>query len=143
MSGSHVRNLALTIAVLTLMASGASPQQQEPPKKVPDTSTQVPGAQLFLSYCAPCHGKDAKGNGPSAKALIVSPPDLTTLAKRNNGTFPAEHFANVLKHGINVPAHGSAEMPIWGSTFVDAKTHQLVTMRVNDLIHYLESVQAK
>lgn len=141
---SSVCQLALATAILALTLSGAAPQQQQEPNKKPaDTSTQISGGQLFLSYCAPCHGKDAKGNGPSARALTVSPPDLTILAKRNNGTFPAEHFASVLKHGINVPAHGSAEMPIWGSTFVDAKTHQLVTMRVNDLIHYLESIQAK
>jgi mono/diheme cytochrome c family protein len=143
MIGSGVNDLILAMAILTFAAPVAAHQQQEPPKKVGNTSIQIPGGQLFLSYCAPCHGKDAKGNGPSAPALTVSPPDLTTLSKRNNGKFPADYFASVLKNGINVPAHGSAEMPIWGSTFADAKTHRIVAMRVSDLIHYLESIQAK
>jgi hypothetical protein len=40
-------------------------------------------------------------------------------------------------------ATGTAEMPIWGSTFADIKTHRVVTMRVADMIRYLESIQAK
>ena len=48
-----------------------------------------------------------------------------------------------LKNGVEVPAHGTAEMPIWGSTFADIKTHRVVTMRVTELIQYLESVQTK
>jgi hypothetical protein len=78
-----------------------------------------------------------------AAVLKVPPPDLTTLTKRNNGKLPADHIASVLKNGVNVPAHGTAEMPIWGSTFADIKTHRVVTMRVTDMVRYLESIQAK
>jgi hypothetical protein len=78
-----------------------------------------------------------------AAVLKVPPPDLTTLSKRNNGKFPADHVATVLKNGVDVPAHGTVEMPIWGSTFADIKTHRVVTMRVTELIQYLESVQTK
>jgi hypothetical protein len=78
-----------------------------------------------------------------AAVLKVAPPDLTTLSRRNNGNFPAGHVASVLKNGVDVPAHGTVEMPIWGSTFADIKTHRVVTMRVADLIRYLESLQTK
>jgi mono/diheme cytochrome c family protein len=137
------RNLVMAIATFTFTAPVVAPQQQERPKEVANTSNQISGGQIFLSYCAPCHGKDAKGNGPAAAALTVSPPDLTTLSKRNKGKFPADYFASVLKNGVDVPAHGSAEMPIWGSTFADAKTHRIVTIRINDVVQYLESLQAK
>ena len=43
------------------------------------------GKEMFTSYCASCHGKDAKGNGPAANALKQLPADLTTLATRNGG----------------------------------------------------------
>ncbi|RMF84868.1 MAG: cytochrome c [Nitrospinota bacterium] len=34
------------------------------------------GKRLFAIYCALCHGKDARGNGPVAKKF-VPPPNLT------------------------------------------------------------------
>jgi mono/diheme cytochrome c family protein len=40
---------------------------------------------MFRSYCAVCHGLDAKGSGPAAPALKMEPADLTTLAKENQG----------------------------------------------------------
>ena len=57
---------------------------QEPAKKiehatVPATSP-ASGQEMFMSYCAPCHGKEGKGNGPAAGALKISPIDLTALA---------------------------------------------------------------
>ena len=140
---SVTRNLVLSMAVLALTASVARGQEKQPPKKAANVPIELSGRQIFTSYCAPCHGKDAKGGGPIAPSLTVPPPDLTTLSKRNNGKFPMDHFTTVLKNGVNVPAHGSAEMPIWGSTFADANTQRIVTIRVNDLIQYLESLQAK
>jgi mono/diheme cytochrome c family protein len=42
----------------------------------------------YLSSCANCHGEDGKGKGPFSETLKTPPPDLTTLAKKNNGVFP-------------------------------------------------------
>ena len=36
----------------------------------------------FLSSCGACHGSDAKGKGPIADQLKVTPADLTQLAKK-------------------------------------------------------------
>ena len=143
MFSSVARNLVLSIAFLSLTVPIATAQEQQPSKKAANVPIELSGEQIFKSYCAPCHGKDAKGSGPMAPALKVPPPDLTTLAKRNNGKFPADYFSTVLKSGENLPAHGSSEMPIWGSTFADANTQRIVTIRVNDLTQYLESLQAK
>ena len=40
------------------------------------------GKQMYVSYCAPCHGVDGKGNGPVAAALKKQPADLAVLSKK-------------------------------------------------------------
>jgi len=137
------RNLFLSMVLLPLMGPFGRASAQQAPRKTASAPIAPSGGELYKSYCATCHGIDAKGNGPMAAALEVPPPDLTTLSRRNSGKFPADHVATVVKNGVDVPAHGTAEMPIWGSTFADIKTHRVVTMRVTELIHYLESVQTK
>jgi mono/diheme cytochrome c family protein len=99
---------------------------------------------MFNSYCAPCHGKGGKGDGPAATALKVPPANLTQLAKKNNGKFPADHVATILRTGVS-GAHGSSDMPVWGPLFasVSGKDQSLVQMRISNLIHYLESLQEK
>jgi mono/diheme cytochrome c family protein len=141
---SVTRNLFLSIALVCLTSPiGTAGEQQAPKKTVSITAAELSGGEIFKSYCATCHGSDGKGKGPMAAVLKVPPPDLTTLSRHNNGKFPADHTASVLQHGVDVPAHGTAEMPIWGSTFADIKTHRVVTMRVTDMIRYLESIQTK
>jgi len=47
------------------------------------------GAEDFATYCAVCHGPGGKGDGALASTLDRRPADLTTLARRNGGEFPA------------------------------------------------------
>jgi mono/diheme cytochrome c family protein len=81
-----------------------------------DPSGSMPGAELYKSHCASCHGNDLKGNGPAPPPFRDVPPDLTTLAKRHGGQFPTAYFIDVLRNGVMVRAHGPAEMPTWGGT---------------------------
>jgi mono/diheme cytochrome c family protein len=104
---------------------------------------ELSGKEMFKTYCATCHGEDAKGHGPATAALKVAPPDLTQLAKRNHGTFPSAYVNNVIVHGVNTPAHGSASMPIWGAIFVGINDQRTIVVRVNRLCDYLETLQAK
>jgi len=61
-------------------------QSQTTIKKAPIQRTSATsGQEMFNTYCAACHGKDAKGNGPAGGALKVPPPDLTTLSQRHDG----------------------------------------------------------
>jgi mono/diheme cytochrome c family protein len=39
--------------------------------------TAPPGRQLFVRWCATCHGPDGRGNGPAAPSLIPRPRDFT------------------------------------------------------------------
>src|SRR4029077_11197925 len=103
--------------ILPTMGIGARPAQQSPQKTDQPSIKPGPpmsGQEIFKWYCAACHGKNAKGNGPAAPELKVPPPDLTILAKRNKGKFPADYVTRVLVNGAKSPAHGTAEMPTWG-----------------------------
>jgi mono/diheme cytochrome c family protein len=101
------------------------------------------GAEIFKWYCAACHGKDAKGNGPAASELKMPPPDLTLLSKRNGGKFPEDYVTDVLLNGAKAPAHGRAEMPVWGPLFAELNAKGRVTVRISDVVHYVESLQSK
>ena len=95
---------------------------------------------MFRSYCAPCHGTDAKGNGPAAKALSPKPANLTEFAKRRGGTFSAKDFEDKLQGMAMAPAHGSTQMPVWGPVFRQLGNEPI---RIANIRSYLESVQVK
>ncbi len=102
------------------------------------------GVDLFKEYCAVCHGNDAKGDGPAADALKKRPADLTQLARKNGGTFPELHVMNFIKGQDVVAAHGSRDMPIWGSIFSQMSSNpDLVQVRTYALLKYIEEMQAK
>ncbi len=140
-------SLILVAALLFSTASTMRAQEKEKTvKKTPIQSTSpASGEEMFKTYCAACHGKDAKGAGPASADLKTTPPDLTTLAKRHDGKFPEDYVSSVLRNGVKAPAHGSSEMPVWGPLFssVSGGDQAIVNMRISNLVRYLESVQAK
>jgi len=75
------------------------------------------GKGEFQSSCASCHGADARGKGPVSDQLRIAPPDLTMLARNNNGVFPADAVYKAIDGSKLPPAHGIREMPIWGDRF--------------------------
>ncbi len=77
------------------------------------------GKSEFLSSCAICHGLDGKGNGPLSSELKTAPPDLTVLAKKNNGFLPLRDIYDIIDGRNVIASHGSREMPIWGKQFSD------------------------
>ena len=124
-----------------------TPQASTPEiKHVPVTYTSPSsGKEMYTAYCASCHGTDGKGDGPAAPALKMPVTNLTTLAAKNGGTFPAAHIAAVIQGGAMTPAHGSKDMPVWGPIFMTIGGHSAaqVQLRVRNLTTYLESLQAK
>lgn len=105
----------------------------------------VSGPKLYQAYCAVCHGVDGKGNGPAAASLKTWPGDLTTIARRNGGTFPALHVAEAIGGERAIPAHGTRDMPIWGPVFRSlAHGHaDNAQLRMDNLVAYIESIQEK
>jgi hypothetical protein len=100
---------------------------------------------MYTNYCAPCHGADGRGYGPVASSLKAQPTDLTGLAKANHGKYPENHVVSVVKFGTNVPAHGSAEMPVWGPILgtISKVNPQEKQLRTANLSRYLETLQVK
>jgi mono/diheme cytochrome c family protein len=80
-----------------------------------DLNDNDPGRLAFESMCATCHGTNARGNGPSAKQLTVAPPDLTVLARQNNGVLPITTVYEIIDGRKVIESHGTREMPIWGA----------------------------
>ena len=108
-------------------------------------TTATSGMQMYINYCASCHGVDGRGNGPAAAALRIPPTDLTVLSKNNHGVFPETHIVTVLQYGAEFPSHGSAEMPVWGPIFgkMDTVNPQVKQLRISNLIRYLKTLQVK
>jgi len=100
------------------------------------------GAQLFRTYCASCHGARAKGDGPVAIAMKVPPPDLTLIATRNHGVFPAERVRQIVQ-GKGPAAHGERTMPVWGDVFARHVTGPPSDALVDALVRYLDGVQQR
>ena len=75
------------------------------------------GRTLYLRYCASCHGREGRGDGPVAPALCEKPPDLTQIAAVHGGVFPFEAVFEAIDGTRTVRAHGVSEMPIWGEVF--------------------------
>jgi len=136
------------LAALTLVTalSGQTATQPADPKNPNLVITSMVGRDLFEFYCSSCHGRDGKGAGHAAPALKVPPPDLTTLAQRNRGTFPADRVAASIKGEgrLRTPAHGSSDMPVWGPIFKGLDSRDAVNAaRIENLVKYIESIQAK
>jgi len=119
------------------------PTAQERPSLV---VTPLQGKDLFALYCASCHGREGKGDGPVSRALKTPAPDLTTISKRNQGKFPREHVVAIVTgtEKPETPAHGDQEMPVWGPVFRAIDAHdRLHGVRVANVVDYLESTQQK
>jgi mono/diheme cytochrome c family protein len=103
------------------------------------------GKRTFVKHCASCHGTAGKGGGPAAAALNPQPPDLTTLARRHNGKYPAGYVGALLKFGRSLAAHGSEDMPVWASRFreLDPVEDPTGQHHIDDVVAYLASLQAE
>ncbi len=105
-----IRLIRLTVVALglVLLAAGAA----------------ADGEQVFLFYCAQCHGTSGKGDGPNVtKYLPVSPRDFTDAKEMNKLT--DAHMAKVINEG-GPSVSKSAMMPAWNETLNDAEAAALV-----------------
>jgi mono/diheme cytochrome c family protein len=140
-----LKPIILVLAGVATFAICASAQATKPVKTVaPHLTTAISGKVLYGQYCAVCHGMDGRGDGPAAVALKQSPTDLTQLSRQNNGEFPEERFIKMMNGEVATAAHGSAEMPIWGTDFRNTTTNtNVVQDRIHALLNYVEELQAK
>ena len=135
---------ALLLATVFGLCIGgyAQPIRENPPLVI----DSLYGPDLFAFYCASCHGRDGKGSGPAAIALKRQLPDLTQIARHNGGIFPKRRVETFVTHGgaNPIPAHGTAEMPVWGPIFRSLDpSDSRVKVRIANLVAHIESIQAK
>lgn len=135
----RITNLVLSLIVVSIVAIA---QISERPAPI----HPIDGETVYRYYCAPCHGADGRGKGPVSEALRQPVPDLTTLSRRNNGTFPTERVKNTILFGDAklIPAHGSEQMPIWGPTFHEIEFDKdFGDVRLENVTSYIASLQRK
>ena len=89
--------------------------------------------------------------------LKWTPPDLTVLAKKNNGVFPVSAVYETIDGRKSVSAHGPRDMPIWGFRYLPSVqewlaqpsenlsgfTEFIIRSRILALIDYLNRIQEK
>lgn len=108
------------------------------------------GATLYSDYCAACHGASGKGDGDMAGVMTIASPNLTLLAKNNDGEFPMLKVIHTIDGRTGIRAHGGP-MPVFGRVFTshepgpgDPYGSVLEARgRVLSLAMYLESIQEK
>jgi mono/diheme cytochrome c family protein len=137
-------SLLLAVAVCSACAAA----REKPSIPAPDLLLVEVGAELFSTYCASCHGVDARGDGPAASALRTPPADLTRIAASSGGVFPESSIARLIDGRFDLPAHGSREMPIWGARLSDqipglATGDEVARGRIASLVEYLKSQQVE
>lgn len=135
----HARAL-LFLGAASFVASG---QEPVPPKL--DSAEATMGEVIYSRYCAACHGREGKGDGPVAPGLVRKPTDLTALASKNDGSFPYLKVAKAIDGRETSRAHGTPDMPVWGEVF--AKTTGTdapdVASAVRRITQYVWSLQKK
>jgi mono/diheme cytochrome c family protein len=131
----------------TFLALAVGAAQKKAPETAPERQVldSFKGPELFMAYCATCHGRDAKGAGPMAASLRIAPTDLTRIAARNGGKFPFLQVQRIISGEQQPPStHGTREMPVWGPIFSEVSWDQdLGRVRIYSLAMYLETIQVK
>ncbi|HEX3322328.1 MAG TPA: c-type cytochrome [Terriglobales bacterium] len=138
--------LGCAIVLAAALVAGAQEQSQKVVKHVPIKPTSAAsGEEMYNTYCAVCHAKDGKGNGPAAEALKVPPPDLTQLSKKNGGNYPSLKVSAIIRGEQSLPAHGTKDMPVWGALFWKmSQGHESeVQQRIANLNKHIEGMQQK
>lgn len=105
------------------------------------------GNNLYDEYCASCHGTVTE-EGAVSTTRATEAPDLTRLAERLGQPLPRETLASYIDGRRELSAHGTREMPVWGTRLYEDYPQTPGTEAVREgtvalIIDYLETIQAK
>jgi mono/diheme cytochrome c family protein len=132
--------VGIALVLVTACASTSKP---------PRNSRQLSGLELYQQLCSSCHGVAADGNGPVASLIKIDVPDLTRIAQRDGGEFPAEDVRRTIDGRWDRRAHGARDMPVWGwqlydsSSTGDAQERAVVDSMIDRLVDHLRSIQVE
>ncbi|MBI4382102.1 MAG: cytochrome c [candidate division NC10 bacterium] len=109
------RSAALILAALVVVGAAVFFVATRPPQ------LPVNGRELYVRYCASCHGMGGRGDGPASKAFRRRPSDLTRVRARYAGQYPIREVMAAIDGRYPVRAHGDSAMPVWGIVFEQEK----------------------
>ncbi|MCU0938508.1 MAG: cytochrome c [Burkholderiaceae bacterium] len=105
----------------------------------------------YEANCQSCHGVGGRGDGPYSVNLKLPVPDLTLLAQRSGGVFPADRVQRLIDGREDLKGHGGRQMPIWGLRYGKdaveyfrgdvADPETFTRQRVQALTAYLRTLQ--
>jgi mono/diheme cytochrome c family protein len=103
------------------------------------------GEAHYRQYCEQCHGEQSQGDGRLADLLKVAPPNLTLLAARHQGQFPADYVYRMIDGREELQSHGLREMPVWGNIWTDTdgspEREAEIRQQISELVEYLRTIQ--
>lgn len=101
LSDAQVRAVIAFVKSLSPRFAGAAPRVATiPPPPAPSPEAVTRGAAVYVKgECAECHGKEARGDGPSAKDLSIKPSDLTRRPFKSGPT--ARDIVRTLVTGLD------------------------------------------
>jgi mono/diheme cytochrome c family protein len=133
----------VSLLVLVLAAACASTSTRE------RDVTKLSGMEMYQQLCASCHGVSGRGDGPVASLVKIGVPDLTRIAYRDGGEFPAEDVRRTIDGRWDRRAHGARDMPVWGwqlyggASENDPEERARVDSMIDRLVNYLRSIQVE
>jgi len=131
--------------VVLFVLSAAAVAEQARPLAPRPRQDYTSGEYFYRAFCASCHGPGGAGDGVVARILRVPPPDLTRIALRHSGQFPAEEVYRAIDGRRDLAPHGPGQMPVWGDVLkvTEGQSEAVVAQRIAALVRYLESLQGK
>lgn len=108
-------------------APAATPAPPEDPlRDIPEGNLRgnaSKGRELYVVYCATCHGPSGKGDGPAAAGLQPPPADHTNAAYI--GTLSDAHVYTVIAKGAAAVGKSPLMVP-WGAVLSDPQIRDVL-----------------
>lgn len=117
-----MRNIIHIVMLVTLIVVYST-------EALANTPAAYEGRRLYVSYCQLCHGVDGKGDGPLAKAMEISPADLTVTVRSRSDTILTRIITGEGRQTITGrDRHNllSEAMPEWKDVFSESQVKSLI-----------------
>lgn len=117
-----MKNLFQTGGLLIMLTLSIAEASANPP-------LAYEGRRLYVSYCLLCHGPEGKGDGPLAKAMNISPADLSTTVRSRSDTILTKIITGEGRQTITGrDRHNllSEAMPEWKDVFSAKQVQALI-----------------
>ena len=141
-----MRRIAVCVALL-FAASLAAFAEEPKPSLAKQLNADHPGYSEYQQYCAACHGVFADGKGLVVPVLTEKPADLRHLSARYGTPLSKQKLIRTIDGSEPILAHGSREMPIWGTRLYEQVPNPMSDARqrgaILTILDYLESIQQK